>query len=493
MFSTRFSSSMGHGIEKFKNKLFLLVLIISCSLDSNGVVFAYPKEDIVMRLPGQPEVGFKQFAGYIDVDEKAGRSFFYYFVEAEKNASDLPLTLWLNGGPGCSSIGGGAFTELGPFFPTGDGRGLRINKESWNKVSNLLFVEAPAGVGFSYSNRTADYTNSGDDSTAKDMVTFMLKWLEKFPTFKSRPLFLTGESYAGHYIPQLAVGLLNYNEQSKNLKLNIKGVALGNPLLRLNKDIPSKYEFWWSRGMISDEIMLIIRNECKFDGYLYADQHNVSNSCNQALNETESVVSNYINGFDVILDVCYPSIAQQELKLRKTITKKSVGVDVCMSEERNLYLNLPEVQRALHANRTNLRYPWIICNEKTLKYNKEDPDRDILPLLKEITKYGISIWVFSGDQDSVIPVFSSRTLVRELAQELNLNITVPYGVWFHKGQVGGWEIEYGNILTFATVRGAAHMVPYSQPARALHLFTSFVKGQRLPNTTFPEIGGPPSI
>uniref|UniRef100_A0A453IRL0 Uncharacterized protein n=1 Tax=Aegilops tauschii subsp. strangulata TaxID=200361 RepID=A0A453IRL0_AEGTS len=50
-------------------------------------------------------------------------------------------------------------------------------------------------------------------------------------------------------------------------------------------------------------------------------------------------------------------------------------------------------------------------------------------------------------------------------------------------KVGGWATQYGNMLTFATVRGASHMVPFSQPDRALGLFRSFVLGQRLPNTT----------
>lgn len=127
-------------------------------------------------------------------------------------------------GPSCSSLGGDAFTELGPFFPSGDGRGLRTNPKSWNKASNLLFVESPAGVGWSYSNTTSDY-NSGDASTAKDMHMFMMKWYEKIPAFKSRDLFLTGESYAGHYIPQLAVTLLDYNAHSTGFMFNIKGVA----------------------------------------------------------------------------------------------------------------------------------------------------------------------------------------------------------------------------------------------------------------------------
>ncbi|KAL8130568.1 hypothetical protein V2J09_019723 [Rumex salicifolius] len=214
----------------------------------------WPMEHHVASLPGQPKVNFKQFAGYIDIDDTNGRSLFYYFVEAEEDSNLKPLTLWLNGGPGCSSVGGGAFTELGPFYPRGDGRGLRINSKSWNKgsqilfahqtlkstftwylnfliissrcslVSNLLFIESPAGVGWSYSNTTSDYT-TGDAKTANDMLTFMLKWYEKFPELQLRDLFLTGESYAGHYIPQLAIALMDYNAQSTGFKFNIKGVA----------------------------------------------------------------------------------------------------------------------------------------------------------------------------------------------------------------------------------------------------------------------------
>lgn len=449
------------------------------------VVEGYPAQDLVVNLPGQPKVGFRQFAGYVDVDVKHGRSLFYYFVEADKDPESKPLALWLNGGPGCSSIGGGAFTELGPFYPRGDGRGLRRNSMSWNRASNLLFVESPAGVGWSYSNTTSDY-NCGDESSAKDLHTFFLKWFEKFPTYKSRDLFLTGESYAGHYIPQLAVALLDHNAHSTGFKFNLKGIAIGNPLLKLDRDAPATYEFFWSHGMISDELGLTIMNECDFDDYLFASPHNVTQTCNDALSKANVIVGDYINNYDVILDMCYPSIVEQELRLRKTATKLSVGVDVCMTYERRFYLNLPEVQKALHANRTNLPYPWSMCSG-VVNYSDTDGNIDMLPLLKRIVQNHIPVWVFSGDQDSVVPLLGSRTLIRELAHNLNFKVTVPYGAWFHKGQVGGWATEYGNLLTFATVRGAAHMVPYAQPSRALHLFSSFVRGRRLPNTTRPSI------
>ncbi|GAA0146070.1 serine protease [Lithospermum erythrorhizon] len=443
----------------------------------------YPKEDLVTSLPGQPKVGFRQYAGYIDVDVKAGRSLFYYFVEAEVDPAHKPLTLWLNGGPGCSSVGGGAFTELGPFYPRGDGRALVRNPKSWNKASNLLFIESPAGVGWSYSNTSSDYT-TGDAKTASDMRIFMLEWYKKFSGFKSRDLFLTGESYAGHYIPQLAVALLEHNAKSTGFKFNIKGVAIGNPLLKLDRDAPAPFEFFWSHGMISDEISQTIINECDFEDYTFPIPHNVSDICNEAIDKANKIVGDYINNYDVILDVCYPSIVEQELRLKKMATKLSIGVDVCMRSERSFYFNLPEVQQALHANRTNLPYGWSMCSRQSnLNYNRTDGNIDILPLLKELIQNKIPIWIFSGDQDSVVPLIGSRTLVRELAHDLAFEVTVPYTAWLHNGQVGGWMTEYGNLLTFATVRGAAHMVPFAQPARALHLFSDFVRGRRLPNTT----------
>ncbi|KAJ6685273.1 SERINE PROTEASE FAMILY S10 SERINE CARBOXYPEPTIDASE [Salix purpurea] len=347
----------------------VLIALLGFGLMVSNVVDGYPAEDLVLDLPGQPKVGFRQYAGYVDVDVKNGRSLFYYFVEADKDPDRKPLALWLNGGPGCSSIGGGAFTELGPFFPKGDGRGLRRNSMSWNRASNLLFVESPAGVGWSYSNTTSDYT-TGD---------------AKSYTYEN--------CHIGHYIPQLAGALLDHNAQSTDFKFNIKGVAIGNPLLRLDRDVPATYEFFWSHGMISDEIGLRITNECDFDDYTFASPHNITDSCNDAISQANSIIGDYINNYDVILDVCYPSIVNQELRLRKMATKISVGVDVCMTYERRFYFNLPEVQKALHANRTKLSYPWSMCSEE-LNYSDTDGNIDILPILKKIIQNHIPVWVF---------------------------------------------------------------------------------------------------
>jgi serine carboxypeptidase-like clade 2 len=89
--------------------------------------------DRIAALPGQPpRVNFDQYSGYVTVSEQHFRELFYYFVEAPYEAASKPLILWLNGGPGCSSLGYGAMMELGPFRVNPDGKTLSRNKHAWN-------------------------------------------------------------------------------------------------------------------------------------------------------------------------------------------------------------------------------------------------------------------------------------------------------------------------------------------------------------------------
>uniref|UniRef100_A0A453ECB9 Carboxypeptidase n=1 Tax=Aegilops tauschii subsp. strangulata TaxID=200361 RepID=A0A453ECB9_AEGTS len=122
--------------------------------------------DRITRLPGQPPVNFSMYSGYVTVDAAAGRALFYWLVEsAAAKPESAPLVLWLNGGPGCSSVGYGASEELGAFRINADGRTLSVNPYSWNKMANVLFLDAPAGVGYSYSNTSSDLLAPGDNKT----------------------------------------------------------------------------------------------------------------------------------------------------------------------------------------------------------------------------------------------------------------------------------------------------------------------------------------
>lgn len=166
---------------------------------------------------------------YITVDEDAERALFYTLAESSSPQPDKdPLVLFLNGGPGCSSIGGGFLSELGPFYPTPEGVSLVKNDYAWNQLANVVFLESPAFVGWSYSNTSEDAV-VGDERTAKDTYEFLLRFLTRFPKYQDRPFWLAGESYAGHYLPNLSVEILDGLKNKKHDKdhLNFKGFLLG--------------------------------------------------------------------------------------------------------------------------------------------------------------------------------------------------------------------------------------------------------------------------
>lgn len=124
---------------------------------------------------------------------------FYWFVEAQKDPDNAPLILWTNGGPGCSGLAG-FFTENGPFRVGYDGTNLLHNHYAWNKVANMIFVEQPAGVGFSPAGENPKYS---DENSANDNRHFIMKFYERYPALKTHDFYLSSESYGGHYLPTL--------------------------------------------------------------------------------------------------------------------------------------------------------------------------------------------------------------------------------------------------------------------------------------------------
>uniref|UniRef100_A0A6N2K0A2 Carboxypeptidase n=1 Tax=Salix viminalis TaxID=40686 RepID=A0A6N2K0A2_SALVM len=159
-------------------------------------------------------------------------------------------------------------------------------------------------------------------------------------------------------------------------------------------------------------------------------------------------------------------------------TKDSENIDVCVKEKSSQYLNRKDVQEALHAQLVGVTR-WTGCNS-VVNYDMLNLEIPTVNIVGSLVSSGIRVLVYSGDQDSMIPFIGSRILVDGLAKELGLNATVPYTTWVEDKQFGGWTQVYGDILTFATIRGAGHLAPLTSPKRSLALFAVFLSGKSLP-------------
>uniref|UniRef100_A0A915L600 Carboxypeptidase n=1 Tax=Romanomermis culicivorax TaxID=13658 RepID=A0A915L600_ROMCU len=202
---------------------------------------SYVVDQEVQNLPGLSKIAFKHYSGYLNASST--HFLHYWFVESQSNPSNDPLLLWMNGGPGCSSLDG-FLSELGPFLVNDDGDTLRMNPFAWNKKANVIFLEAPAGVGFSYSSNGDVTTN--DDQTSMENYRALQHFFETFPRFKINDFYVTGESYGGIYVPTLAVRILEGMKE-------YPGIAVGNGMLDFALNTNTLIEFAYNHGLVDEK------------------------------------------------------------------------------------------------------------------------------------------------------------------------------------------------------------------------------------------------
>ncbi|CAJ0610264.1 unnamed protein product [Cylicocyclus nassatus] len=221
--------------------------------------------DLIADLPGLTFTPtFKQYSGYLS--GSPGNHLHYWLVEAQSQPQWAPLVLWLNGGPGCSSLSG-FFTEHGPFHPSSDGMSLVENVNSWNKAANVLYLESPHDVGFSYRDsktyQSDNYFN--DDKTAMDNAHALQDFFQKFPEYQNRDFYITGESYGGVYVPTLTSLVIQMIKSGTLPNVELVGMAVGNGMLSLQQQTNSAVDLLYYRGMIGKQQFDSLKSCCLDD------------------------------------------------------------------------------------------------------------------------------------------------------------------------------------------------------------------------------------
>jgi serine carboxypeptidase-like clade 2 len=236
---------------------------------------------------------------------------------------------------------------------------------------------------------------------------------------------------------------------------------VGNGVMNSDTDFIGTFQYAWSHALISDELYEQVIGNCtssKFDAGL----------CNDLENLVYNAMGT-INIYSIYAPICVGDSSEMARQEEAEIP----GYDPCIDYNVYAYLNRPDVQKAIHANVTNITYTnWSPCSN-VLSW--ADSVSTVLPIYRQLIASGLRILVFSGDTDSRVPVTSTKLSINEL----KLPIETPWYPWVSGDEVGGYTVIYKG-LTFATVRGAGHEVPEFQPSRALTLFKYFVNEKALP-------------
>jgi serine carboxypeptidase-like clade 2 len=127
----------------------------------------------------------------------------------------------------------GLVQESGPYIMLNGEDTFHWNDYSWNREANMLYIDAPAGVGYSYCIDQTECGNFDDNISAEDNLNSLLYFFEyKFPERKKNDLYISGESYGGIYVPYLVNQIDTFNtkwaDNPKVFKPNLKGFMVGN-------------------------------------------------------------------------------------------------------------------------------------------------------------------------------------------------------------------------------------------------------------------------
>ena len=171
---------------------------------------------------------------------------FYWFYRTTHpdGYRNRPIILWLQGGPGYSGTGIGNFLEVGPLD-----QNLKARNASWVKTANLLFVDNPAGVGFSITgNERVGYDI---EDISNDLISVLKTFMKEHSYFESNPLYIFGQSYGG----KMAAGLTYYLHKSiekKEIQWNLKGLGIGNGFVSPADTIASWPSVVYQMSLIDD-------------------------------------------------------------------------------------------------------------------------------------------------------------------------------------------------------------------------------------------------
>jgi carboxypeptidase C (cathepsin A) len=424
------------------------------------------------NLPDAPAFVTATYSGYLTVTDT--KRLHYVFAESESDPANDPVVIWFNGGPGCSSML--AFMQENGPIAIDDGESyIKTNPFPWNKRANMLWLESPAGVGWSVGETKADLSHN-DMTQSEDALQALKSWYAKFPEYLPNQLFVSGESYAGIYVPYLTWQIYQNNQQAvfnKDLyKMNLSGMLVGNGCTNWDVDTnPALPETLFNFNIIPKRLLDAMNdNNCKFYGDATYPHPHTTPICLKTWGEIQLLMSK-LNIYDLYRHV-YPTDSAVQIPdvdrqghswvngELKTYTRgmkmseytpwlKYTGqADPILGDYFTDYMNREDVRAAFNIP-TEVQ-GWSQCTRAIDYHELDECSMWIYPILRHQTR----ILKYSGDTDGAVPTYGTKQWIKML----DWPVEQEWRPWFTEGQVSGYVEQYDG-LDFVTIKGVGHMAP----------------------------------
>lgn len=435
-----------------------------------------------------PQVDFDvgpSWSGLLPISGNANetRKLFFWLFPPGPQGSLNDLIFWTNGGPGCSSLEG-LLQENGPFqWSYGQAKPTQ-NEFSWTNLSSVLWVEQPVGTGFSQG--TPNIRNEED--LAAQLVGFLQQFLEVFSELKNKKLYLSGESYAGTYVPYIA----NYiYEHPGVLDLNLQGIWIADPSLSwdvVQEQIPAvdfvhKYEHVFALNQTFMQQLDTIATKCNYAGYInkyvtFPPQGLLPLPGNSTSADPGCDVWNLI--FDAAL-LINPAFNIYRIYDTYPILWDVLGFPGSFPQTQlsPLYFDRPDVKQAIHAPQN---VTWTECSNVNVFPNGDASLPSALSVLPNVIEKSNNVVIVHGLGDYILIAEGTRIVIQNMTWNGKQGFQTPIvndsflvdGV----GALGTAHSERG--LTFFEVQLSGHMVPQFSPRAAFESMQVMMGSKPIP-------------
>ncbi|OQR90866.1 serine protease family S10 [Achlya hypogyna] len=438
------------------------------SVDAASLATVVPEKKFVTRN-GTDEVDtfcgiVGQESGYIKLPNKKDDHYFYWFFESRRDPANDPLILWLTGGPGCSSMLALLF-ENGPCVVNKD-LTTQLNPLSWNNIANMIWLDQPTGVGFSYGDPADADTN--EDDVGENIWHFLQGWLDQNPQFKGRPFYIFGESYGGHFAPAAAHAIFTRNADpaNKHQVIRLEGVAVGNGLTN-----PIE-QYAHAADMADNSYNLTLVSKAK-----EAEMKAQVPRCVDMIRacQTDDSICSEAQEFchEALVNPLFLTSGRNPYDIRQACGGgQSIGCyDFSHIEE---FLNSPGIMETLGVNTARVTQ-WQECNFQINAQFGNDWMKVYSQYVPPMLEAGVRVLIYAGDADLMCNWQGNEAWTRNLPWSGHdaFDSMEPRKMMFQEKHVGDFR-SYGG-LTFARVFEAGHMVPMDQPEVALAIVDSFIR------------------